>query len=250
QHLKPSCRLSRLPRSHPWYFEIYIFPYIREYASERDTLSSIWGAVHSLDGARPRITGDDLQDFIDSLADWKERRSQRILEERRQILDQMIKMKTDSDWLKVAYLAPSGYMEVTSPHVNLHGQIKKVSLDRKSDIVTIERAWVVTRPTNSMGVPTGSWGDVDSSPAPIRFLNNTVAFQTEMTPEKGARIIFGDHNLIYFDEPSPHFLVTRKLYRRRCRGSMSSVLRLGWSGLFENRMHCFSNALASLRETT
>ncbi|MDO8490081.1 MAG: hypothetical protein Q7S47_01540, partial [bacterium] len=45
QHLKPSCRLSRLPRSHPWYFEIYIFPYIREYASERDTLSSIWGAV-------------------------------------------------------------------------------------------------------------------------------------------------------------------------------------------------------------
>ncbi|MDO8490334.1 MAG: hypothetical protein Q7S47_02875, partial [bacterium] len=37
----------RLPRSHPWYFEIYIFPYIREYASERDTLSSIWGAVQA-----------------------------------------------------------------------------------------------------------------------------------------------------------------------------------------------------------
>ncbi|MDO8489961.1 MAG: hypothetical protein Q7S47_00920, partial [bacterium] len=57
--------------------EIYIFPYIREYASERDTLSSIWGAVQlfpdGCDELMKLLEADDDNEFnVELLADHRD----------------------------------------------------------------------------------------------------------------------------------------------------------------------------------
>jgi hypothetical protein len=103
------------------------------------------------------------------------------------------------DWKEAVERNPKGYVELNNGKEALHGPVESVKID-DMDFVAINVKWAAKIKLGEMGLPSGEWEAVSSTPMVIAlFPNFAVPFEFEDTPEKGPRVRFG-LNILYLDE--------------------------------------------------